>query len=86
MTKLTYKCGKCNWEKTIPVEWGDLRPRHCGNKACLTSFNKNPEALNVIVPKKEEPVVIKKEEKQTNWKRNNERRDQKQPATDSDRD
>ena len=82
MTKLTYKCGKCSWEKTIPVEWGDLRPRYCGNKTCLTSFFKEPDALQVIIPKKEEPVVIKKEETKPNWKRNNERRDQKSGQSD----
>lgn len=79
MTRLTYKCGKCSWEKTLPVEWGDLRPKYCGNKNCLISFHKNPEALQILIPKKPETeeVVAKKEEKPQNWKKH-ERREQRE--------
>lgn len=84
MDKLTYKCNKCSWSKTIPTEWGDLRPRYCGNKSCLTSFYKNPEALEVIIPKKEEIINTPKKEEKSNWKRNNERRDQKSGQADRD--
>jgi DNA-directed RNA polymerase subunit RPC12/RpoP len=78
MTRLTYKCSKCSWEKSLPQEWGDLRPRMCGNKNCLTSFYKEPDALQVLVPKKPEVVQPEapKEEKPRNWKNKNERRDQ----------
>ena len=51
-----YKCKKCEKEFKILKQWGDLKPKRCnGNKGrCKTSFIKNPEMLDIKLPKKHE--------------------------------
>lgn len=65
MQKLIFKCKNCGWEKGVVAQWVDLSPRYCGNAKCKysgrikkdrTSFLKDPTGLEIIAPKKPEPV------------------------------
>lgn len=67
MEKITYRCKKCGWEKSIPEQWADLKPSRCPTKKCRTIFLLEPQHLEIIKPKKEK---TKKEEiKKTNFKK-----------------
>lgn len=56
MANIKYNCKNCGWGDEIREEWADLKPKRCMNKKCNTSFVKNPEALETVMPVKEEPV------------------------------
>lgn len=50
LKRITYTCRKCNWKDTIIEQWGDLKPKRCGNKACLQGFLKDPSWLIITLP------------------------------------
>lgn len=70
MEKVTYRCKGCGWEKSITILWADISPTRCPNHKCVysgknkknrTSFIKEPNMLEIILPKKEEKVVEKQQ-------------------------
>lgn len=54
LRKIKYKCKNCGWEKSIPEQWADLKPKRCGNPKCNTSFILDKEKLDIQKPKKAE--------------------------------
>jgi hypothetical protein len=64
LRKITYVCKNCGWEKKLPEQWSDLRPKRCGNPKCNTSFVLHKDKLEIKFPKKLEKVKkLKQEEK-----------------------
>lgn len=58
LKRITYTCRKCQWKDTIIEQWGDLKPKRCGNKACQQGFLRDPSWLVITLPTPD-PVPVK---------------------------
>lgn len=56
---IIYTCKKCGWQTAIVAQWADLKPKKCKNSKCGCFFLKEPNQLDIKVPKgleKKEPA------------------------------
>jgi len=72
MKKIKYRCKCCGWNKELPAEWADQKPRFCMASICeysvkkskgKKSFRTNPEMLEITyidleVPKETKPKQV----------------------------
>lgn len=82
LKKITYVCKNCGWEKKLPEEWSDLRPKRCGNPKCNTSFVLHKDKLEIKFPKKLEKVKKLKQEEKIDVKPQNSESDFKKEESD----
>lgn len=69
---IVYTCKKCNWQTAILAQWADLKPKKCPNKKCNCFFLKEPDQLDVKLPKetpkKKAPSTVVRKTKTTKKK------------------
>lgn len=62
MEKVKYRCKGCGWNKELPKEWADVKPRFCPTPTCemsvkkskgRKSFRSHPDMLDTTFVKSE---------------------------------
>lgn len=88
---IVYTCKKCNWQTAILAEWADLKPKRCPNKKCNCFFLKEPDQLDVKLPKnppkKKAPSAVRKKTKTTAKKKSSTKKkeiDERRPRRDKE--
>ena len=63
---IVYSCKECDWQAAVLAQWADIKPKRCGNKKCQCLFLKNPDKLDIKLPKeaiKPKPPSARKKSK-----------------------
>jgi hypothetical protein len=91
---IVYTCKKCNWQTAILAQWADLKPKKCQNRKCNCLFLREPDKLDIKMPKDEQrkppaPSTLKKKtkttrKKTTGKKKSDDRQEKWQGRSDSE--